>query len=402
LPYLLPRALAVGNDGKLIMILAFGDLSYLEACTVLGDRLSEPRHLWDDVALVGLKGGRGGYEGLAGVHKVAVAITPKPRARLDDSEELKDFLGGLEDGSNFSVSAYSPDGTGEAEYEELLSTLLSAAREAGLRKANLVRPRSGTEVLTREIASRKIVDLVVLRMEDGKLMLGATSYIPDAQQFQTRSNERPVVSSQISISSRLARLLLNLSGVKRGEVVLDPFCGSGTILSEAMTAGVGCIGVDRDRNRIENSRQNLEWLAKTLKPAAPQPYTLKVGDSTRLETVMKDVKVDAVVTEPILLPRIDAAPALEKAKKMIRNSSRLYSESLYSMSAVVRPGGRIVLVVPSLRTAAGRDVSVLLENVQEAGLVPFRPACGRFEYPVRISRENTRWVHRLVYVFERA
>jgi tRNA (guanine10-N2)-dimethyltransferase len=188
--------------------------------------------------------------------------------------------------------------------------------------------------------------------------------------------------------------------VRKGGVILDPFCGSGTILSEAITAGVSCIGVDRDRNRIENSKQNLEWLSKTLKTPT-KLYSLKVGDSTRLEAVMGDVRVDAIVTEPILLPKIDVAPTIDKAKKMIRNSGRLYSESLYSMAAVVRKGGRVVIVAPSLRAEEGRDVSVLLENVGAAGLVPFQPTQEPVEYPVRIAHENTRWIKRLVYVFER-
>lgn len=397
MPYLLPRASTINK--QLLLILAFGNLSYLEVCTVFRGRLSSSKQLWEDVAAVELKDTKGGYENLAGVHKVAVSITASPRARLDDIEELDDFLHGLDDGFSFSVSLYSPEGTGAAEYEKVLSTLLSVVREAGFRKANLVRPRNGTEVLTREIASRKIIDFIVLRI-GGKYWLGVTFYVSDAAQFQVRSKERPVVSSQISISSRLARLLLNLSGVPKGGVVLDPFCGSGTILSEAILMGAGCIGVDRDRNRIENSRQNLEWLLRSMKASA-KPYSLKVGDSTRLESLMDGVQVDSVVTEPILLPRIDSAPTMEKAKKMVRNSSRLYSEALYSIAAVIRKGGRVVMVAPSLRTAEGRDVSVLMENVGAAGLRLFQPVQEPFEYPVRIAHENTRWIRRLVYVFER-
>jgi tRNA G10 N-methylase Trm11 len=397
LPYLLPHSSTAGR--KLITVLAFGNLSYLEACSVLGGRLLNSRQPWEDIAILELKDAKGGYENLAGVHKVAVSITPNPRARLDDIAELEEFLGGLDDDFNFSVSLYSPEAVGESEYEEVLSTILSVVREAGFRKANLVRPRNGTEVLTREISSRRIIDFVILKLGE-KYMLGATLYVPDARQFQVRSNERPVVSSQISISARLAHLLLNLSGVRKGGVVLDPFCGSGTILAEALTAGLNCIGVDRDRNRIENSRQNLEWLSKALK-VPPKSYSLKVGDSTRLEALMDGVQVDAVVTEPILLPRIDSAPTLDKAKKMIRNSSRLYSEALYSMAAVVRKGGRVVIVAPSLRTDEDRDVSVLLEDVGAAGLAEFQPSQVPFQYPVRMAHENTRWVRRLVYVFER-
>ena len=396
MPYLLPHRPATK---ELMMILAFGDLSYLEVCTTLRERLSGSRRLWEDVAVVGLNDTKGGYQKLAGLHKVAFPITPGPRSRLDNIKEFESFLQELEYGFNFSVSMYSPEKVGSEEYEQVLSTLLAGVREAGCRKANLVRPRTGTEVMTREIASRKIVDLVVLSL-GGKYWLGATFYVPDVSRFQARSNERPVVSSEISISSRLARLLLNLSGVAKGGVVLDPFCGSGTILSEAIVMGASCIGVDRDRNHIENSRRNLEWLLRSLKVSA-QPYSLKVGDSTRLETLLNGVQVDAVVTEPILLPKIGFAPSLEKAKKMVRNSSRLYSEALYSMAAVVRKGGRIVLVAPSLRTAEGKDVSVLLENEDDAGLAQFQPVGEPFEYPVRMEHENTRWIRRLVYVFER-
>ncbi len=395
MPYLLPRGLT--SKGQLALILAFGDLSYLEARTVLPERLSSSTRPWEDIALLQVKDG-GGYESLAGVHKVAVSIAPSLRARLDDIKELDEFLGWFEDGLSFSVSFYSPEPTGKEEYEEVLAIFLKAVRDAGLRKANLVRPRNGTEVLSREISSRRIVDFVVIRVGE-KFWVGATAFVPDVQQFQVRSNERPVVSSQISIPSRLARLLLNLSGAKKGDVLLDPFCGSGTILSEALVSGVSCIGVDWDRDRIENSRQNLEWLSKKTK--SPVQYSLKVGDSTRLEKVLGDVRVDAIVTEPILLPRIDAAPTESRAKKLIRNSSRLYSEALYSMAAVVRKGGRVVIVTPSLRTLGGEEVSVLLENEREAGLRQYQPAHGRQEYPVRIAHESTRWVGRLVYVFER-
>lgn len=397
MPYLLPRSLT--KTKSLAFILAFGDLSYLEICTVLENRLISSRQPWDQVALVELKDDNGGYEKLAGVHKVAVPVTLQPKSWLASIKELEAFLSEFDDSFNFSVSLYSPDGANDSEYEQVASTLLATVRRAGFRKANLIRPRNGTEVLTKEIVSRKIIDFIVIRLGED-FWVGVTSYIPETQQFQLRSNERPVVSADISISSRLAKVLLNIGGIRKGQLVLDPFCGSGTVLSEALLAGAKCIGVDRDRVRIENTKRNLEWLSKTL-GVSNESYSLKVGDATRLETLMGDVEVDAVVSEPIFLPRIDFAPALEKAKKLIRNSSRLYSESLYSIASVVKKGGRVVIVTPSLRTAAERDVSVVLENVEEAGLRPFRPISHHFDYPVKISHEKTRWVRRLVYVFER-
>jgi tRNA G10 N-methylase Trm11 len=397
MPYLLPRSLT--KTKSLGFILAFGDLSYLEICTVLSERLLKSEQPWSQIAIVEMKDDKGGYEKLAGVHKVVVPVTLQPKSWLASIKELEALLDEFDDSFNFSVSLYAPQGASDAEYEYIASTLLATIRKAGFRKANLIRPRNGTEVLTQEIVSRKIIDFVVVRLGDD-YWVGITSFIPETQQFQLRSNERPVVSADISISSRLAKVLLNLSGVKKGQTVLDPFCGSGTVLSEALLTGTNGIGVDRDRVRIENAKRNLEWLSKT-RGVSNSSYSLRVGDATRLEDIMNGEKVDAVVSEPIFLPKIDYAPTLDKARKLIRNSSRLYSESLYSISSVVKKGGRVVIVTPSLRTAADREVSVVLENVEEVGLRPFRPAPHHFDYPVKISHEKTRWVRRLVYVFER-
>jgi len=397
LPYLLPRSLTA--SGNLAFILAFGGLSYLEICTVLEDRLIRSEQVLPGVALGEMKEG-GGYEKLAGIHKVAVGLTQGPKSWPASIKAVEEFLGGYDQGFNFSVSLYTQAEATKEEYDSVVSDFLAIVRGAGFRKANLIRPGKGTEVLAREVGSRKIVDFVVIQLGE-RYWVGVTSYIQDAEQFHTRSNERPVVSANISISSRLAKVLLNISGIKKGETVLDPFCGSGTILMEALLAGDDAIGVDRDPVRIGNAEQNLEWLKKTyLIPN--RSYSLKVGDATQLENVIPGTHVDAVISEPIFLPRIEFAPSLDKAKKLIRNSSRLYSDSLYSIAKVVKKGGRVVIVAPSLRTAAGKNVSVLLENVHEVGLKPYRPKPQYFEYPVEISSENTRWVKRLIYVFERA
>lgn len=396
MPYVLPR-FAAADKTKLAFVLAFGDLSYLELCTVFSERLVRTRRPWSDLAFVELDDKRGGFEKLAGIHKVVTLIAEG--TRLSDSmEKLKSFLRDF-DGFNFSVSLYSVEAVEREEYEDACSAILQTIREAGFRKANMVRSKNGTEVLGREILSRKILDIVAIRV-GSVYWLGVTSFVPDTQQFLLRSNERPVISSEISLSSRLARLLLNLSGITKGQVVLDPFCGAGTILSEALVLGANCIGIDRDRNRVENTKRNLEWLSDSLS-RTNQTVSLGVGDATKLENLVSDESVDAVVTEPILLPKIDFAPAPEKARRMIRNSSALYSEALYSLSRVVKKGGRVVIVTPALKTSAGKEVSVLLENLDEIRLRPVQPGRVRFEYPVRISNEKTKWISRLVYAFEK-
>jgi hypothetical protein len=187
LPYLLPRSFTA--SGNLAFILVFGGLSHLEICTVLEDRLVRSEQVLPRVATGEMKEG-GGYEKLAGVHKVAVGLTQGPKSWPASIKAVEEFLAGYDQDFNFSVSLYTQAEVTKEEYDSVVSDFLATVRGAGFRKANLIRPGKGTEVLAREVASRKIVDFVVIQLGD-RYWTGVTCYIPDTEQFHTRSNERP-------------------------------------------------------------------------------------------------------------------------------------------------------------------------------------------------------------------
>ena len=51
----------------------------------------------------------------------------------------------------------------------------------------------------------------------------------------------------VAIFPKLSRALVNLSGVDLGEVFLDPFCGTGSLLLEAYELGAESLGADPTR-----------------------------------------------------------------------------------------------------------------------------------------------------------
>ncbi|MBQ6547891.1 MAG: DNA modification methylase, partial [Candidatus Methanomethylophilaceae archaeon] len=68
----------------------------------------------------------------------------------------------------------------------------------------------------------------------------------DRDILETRKvGERPFFSP-ISLHPRYARALINLTGVKKGGTVLDPFCGTGGIVIEAGFMGMKAIASDFD------------------------------------------------------------------------------------------------------------------------------------------------------------
>jgi tRNA G10 N-methylase Trm11 len=81
----------------------------------------------------------------------------------------------------------------------------------------------------------------------------------DYEKIEKRDMGKPVRRNELSISPRLAKILINLSQVKEGETLLDPFCGVGTILQEALLQNIKVIGIDKDKNAVKNARLNLKW-----------------------------------------------------------------------------------------------------------------------------------------------
>ena len=267
-------------------------------------------------------------------------------------------------------------------------------RRMGFRKTNLVRPRNH-ELTADEVLSRRALDFVDAA-SDRRHLVATTIFVPDYEAFRQRGMHRPVPSSGIALSPRLAKALVNLSGLSEGETLLDPFCGSGTIISEGALLSLNCIGLDASRARVAQAKRNLAWLEK--QSAKALSYHIETGDARNLEGIPR---VDGIVTEPILLPRFNSTPSPRKAKELVRNAGRIYSESLYSMAKVARKGGRVVIVVPTVKTTDGSEILLRLEGVDRIGFKEFQPGQTRFVYPLRVSFESTRWVGRCVYVFER-
>jgi tRNA G10 N-methylase Trm11 len=394
LPFLVPPE-SIDSE-SLILVLAFGTPSLLEAQCVFGESAKVSMRC-EDIAVANLNGGRfKRYTELAGVHKIAL---PLPAV---DSPDFAEAITFPERNFNFSLSLYCAQGDQEAEYEYLSEELLATLRDHGLKKANLIRSRSGPEMYSERVVSRSAIDFVVFPI-GATSQWGVTVYVPETGGFKERSTERPYVTSGISLSSRLARLLLNISGVSKGQVLLDPFCGSGTILGEALLKGADCIGIDRNHGSVERTKDNLAWLLSHSQRRGQRvpAYSVITGDATNLRRSLGDQMVDAIVSEPILIPRLSSPPTLEKARRLIKHASMIYSDALYEMSGVLRRGGRMVLVTPSLRTIEGKDVTLSFEDLREVGLRPFQPMGGpSYEYPLRVSHQSTRWIRRMVYALE--
>jgi tRNA (guanine10-N2)-dimethyltransferase len=68
---------------------------------------------------------------------------------------------------------------------------------------------------------------------------------------------KKIIKHPHEIDIKLARCMVNLSQLKEGNVICDPFCGTGTILLEAESMGIHSIGIDFDKIMCKITKKNL-------------------------------------------------------------------------------------------------------------------------------------------------
>ncbi len=179
----------------------------------------------------------------------------------------------------------------------------------------------------------------------------------DYDSIEKRDMGKPIRRNELSISPRLAKIMINLSGVKKGKILLDPFCGIGVILQEALLQEIEVLGIDKDKEAINSARLNLNWF-KFLK----KDYNLINSDSSRV----KISQVDVIVTEPNLGELQKRVVSPEKAGQTIKQFEKLMIKVLNNLKKSV--SGRIVFTSPFILTRKKRVACNFEKIISNTGL----------------------------------
>lgn len=204
------------------------------------------------------------------------------------------------------------------------------------------------------------------------LYIGKTVAAYDSLLQQRRDESRPYVSAEISTSPKICRTLLNLAGARAGDTVLDPFCGTGTILMEAALRGMKCVGIDTDAHAVQGSKNNLKWLETEL--GRKLEFNMIRGDARDAAKLVQG-KVDAAAFEPHLGPVYSNQPSRQEAVQAIRELTSLYRDALSSIGACLKGNGRVGMTLPVMNTkdsVVRVDLEDLLSNTG-FNVVPFLP-----------------------------
>ncbi len=194
--------------------------------------------------------------------------------------------------------------------------------------------------------------------KSGEMYFGSLEESYDVDEAERKDMKKPYRRESLAISPRLARILINLSQVKRGQVLLDPFCGIGVILGEAMLKGIDVIGIDIDSEAINNAKGNIDWLRANYKVEAGAQIINRDSRTAKLN------EVDGIASEPSLGELMTKLPQREKAMQMISDFERLMIDVLNNVKQSMKKGSRIAFTSPLIKSQKGK-VSCNIENITD-------------------------------------
>lgn len=189
---------------------------------------------------------------------------------------------------------------------------------------------------------------VILVAVAGKILVAKTETVQDYKTLSFRDYNRPARDDKSGmLPPKLAQIMINLARPKNlsTEVLLDPFCGSGTVLMEAVLMGFKkLIGSDLSQQAVDDTRANTEWVKEKFS-IKELKYTLHHKSAAEVSQVMEAISVDYIVTEPYLGPqrgRLD----VPKIKKELES---LYTEAIVEFKKILKDTGRIVMLWPVIK-----------------------------------------------------
>ena len=147
-----------------------------------------------------------------------------------------------------------------------------------------------------------------------------------AKPFVERRPRKKPFFHPSAMQAKLARCMINLAKPKAGETVLDPFCGTGTMLIEAKLIGCQAIGLDIQRRMAKGTIRNMAHFNV-------KPEGIIIADA-------KDpplTEVDCVVTDP---------PYGISSTTLKRTTKQIIEEVLTAVHEILSNRRRVCMAAP--------------------------------------------------------
>ena len=163
-------------------------------------------------------------------------------------------------------------------------------------------------------------------LTQGRFVFGVKLAEIQAKPFVERRPRKKPFFHPSAMQAKLARCMINLAEPKAGDLVLDPFCGTGTTLIEAELIGCKALGLDIQRRMAKGTIRNMAHFN-----VRPEGIIIADAKYPPLATA------DCIVADP---------PYGISSSTMKRTTKQIIEEVLTAVHEILMNGRRICMAAP--------------------------------------------------------
>ncbi|MCJ7721777.1 THUMP domain-containing protein [Candidatus Bathyarchaeota archaeon] len=252
----------------------------------------------------------------------------------------------------FNCEASLPDILGNIRSDVLDEFICDESFEVRVRRVECVTPELIRVDLERKLGEQILKTVKTSRVNlsnpkktffgvltDNRFIFGlkTTEIIP--KPFLERGPRRRPFFHPTAMPAKLARLMVNLAQPKMGDLMLDPFCGTGGMLVEAGLIGCRVVGFDAKPHMLRGGLKNLKH------------YEIKLEGVAIADARYPPVTgVDCIATDP---------PYGRSASTLGTNTRRIVEDFLSAAADMLPRGAKICMASP--------ETIQIGETAEEAG-----------------------------------
>ncbi len=261
------------------------------------------------------------------------------------SDALRNQFQGYKGKMRFGLSMHPKN-------ERTLKTVLIGAKKAVKDLGNVrfvnkdFQNLSSVQAWHEDLLSEGAVEFHLFKSES-KWYLARTLAIQDFEWYSRRDFDRPAKDAKNGMfPPKLAQILINIAKPAADHIIFDPFCGSGTVVQEALLKGHPAWGSDMDPGLVEDTQVNLDWLANEKRAGELPPRLVFEADATKLTESQIPSTPFTIVSETWLGPRLTKLPSPAELKQIQNEVEALLDAFLKNLKKITASPVTLVITAP--------------------------------------------------------
>ncbi|QQS70014.1 hypothetical protein IPP75_02665 [Candidatus Saccharibacteria bacterium] len=297
---------------------------------------------------------------------------------------------------HLGLSAYGFD-VSPAKINALGLTLKKVLRARHDGSVRLV-PNTTAELSTAQVFHSHLTDehgaeLLIINCQN-KTIIARTTAVQDIDGYTLRDRGRPKRDARVGmLPPKLAQIIINLAVGEVSSwpaqldspaqttrpttrlpdyptVVLDPFCGTGVVLQEALLMGYSAYGTDLEPRMIAYSEANLDWLTAKYQ-ILDTKYSLQAADATTHQWQISKFQTPnskiVVAGETYLGRPFTERPSSAILAQTISEVNLILKRFLQNIQPQLPQGSRLCLAVPCWFDGREQKHLPFLEHIRGMG-----------------------------------